>query len=75
MNHLIYRHPHLVVLGFWLTGAFRGVLWVFSNTAKLEIHHTCPQGYESTFFQDINLLSGNPTAPRKVQWLEGIMKK
>lgn len=54
MNHLIIRHPHLVVLGFWLTGAFHGLLYFFSNTAKLEIHRTCPQGYESTFFQDIN---------------------
>lgn len=54
MNHLIFRHPLLVVLGFWLTGAFHGLLYFFSNTAKLEIHRTCPQGYESTFFQDIN---------------------
>lgn len=51
MNHLIIRHPHLV--GFV---AYWGFLWGFGffyNTAKLEIRDTCPQGHESTFFQDI----------------------
>lgn len=70
MNHII-RHPHLVVLDLWLTGAFRGVLGFQVFSSKTGNTSYLSQGHESTFFQDINWKPYSTMGGTVVRWYHG----